>query len=121
VAAAAREQPDEVIDTTTGVVPAAAQLGFVGFVTRLDGRDGLRAAVHVVDREHDIGEQEQRIGQAEVIARRRRQPLDVADGVVADEADGAAEEARQPGDGDGSDGAQPGIEIGQRIRRRAGR
>ncbi len=61
------------------------------------GHGGDRLA-DVVEDDHAVIEGEAEVGQAAVVGRRVRQPLDVAHGVVGGVTDGAAAEARQAGD-----------------------
>src|SRR5690606_9199597 len=62
-----------------------------------------------------VGEEEERLGQAEVIRRPGGQPLEVADDVVADVADGAAEEAGQTGCRGGPAREQDALEVAERV------
>src|SRR5690606_6317295 len=82
----------------------------------VDGRDRVRAAEQVVDGEDDVREEEECLGQAEVVRRARGQAFEVADDVIADVADGAAEEARQPGRGGRPAREQQALEVAQRVR-----
>src|SRR5690606_31394068 len=79
---------DDVVQPATRLVEAASQLRLRGRVRDVDGRDRVRAAEQVVDGEDDVREEEKRFGQAEVVGRARGQPLEVADDIVADVADG---------------------------------
>ena len=63
--------------------------------------DLQRVAVAVEDHVH-VGEVEHRVGHVEVVVERGRQAFEVAHGVVGEEADRPAREARQAGQVDGT-------------------
>jgi hypothetical protein len=79
------------------------------------GCDRHRSSPEVVDGEHDVGEDEEAVGQAEIVFRGIGQALDVADDVVAEipyrstpEAGKALHVGRRPL-------AQASVQIGERI------
>jgi len=90
---------DERVDATAGFVIRFEHYP-VAYATWLAGDMGVRdhgnGLVDVVEDHHAVIEAEAEVGQAAVVDRGMLESLDVADGVVAREADRAAQEARQP-------------------------
>ena len=123
-AAAHRPQPVRSLEAANPVDEPVhglpVQFGRVVIGRDRHGRHGDGPRIEVVDDEHVLRRHEAGVGHAEVVRRRRGQPLEPAYRIVAEESDGPAPEPRQGGEFDRFVTVDPRIEGAERVARRLG-